>query len=124
MKIRVYYEDTDLGGVVYHTNYLKYCERARSEVFFGEGQNPFTKAGHFLVRDICCRFIFSATLGDELEIRSSLTGLKGASFSLTQKIYKSTQEIFTADLHIVYVSNKKPTKIPQEVRDLLKTKFS
>ncbi|MEN8727803.1 MAG: acyl-CoA thioesterase, partial [Sulfurovum sp.] len=40
MKIRVYYEDTDAGGIVYHTNYIKYCERARSEIFFQRGKKP------------------------------------------------------------------------------------
>jgi len=41
LKTKVYYEDTDAGGVVYHTNYLKYCERARSELFFSRGLMPF-----------------------------------------------------------------------------------
>ena len=40
MKIRVYYEDTDAGGIVYHTNYIKYCERARSEIFFKQNMMP------------------------------------------------------------------------------------
>ena len=58
MKIRVYYEDTDAGGIVYHTNYIKYCERARSEIFFEQGMKPTLgdKSG-FVVRDIKACFL-------------------------------------------------------------------
>jgi len=124
MKIRVYYEDTDLGGVVYHANYLKFCERARSEVFFKDGKNPFTEEGHFLVRSANCKFISPATLGDELEVTSCVTEIKGASFSMTQKVFKDEKELFSVDLNIAYVGGGRPKKIPKEVRDLIQKKFS
>ena len=57
MKIRVYYEDTDAGGVVYHTNYIKYCERARSELFFERGLSPqVSPTEFFVVKNINCDF--------------------------------------------------------------------
>lgn len=124
MKIRVYYEDTDLGGVVYHANYLKFCERARSEAFFKDGDSPFTEDGHFLVRDLQCKFIASATLGDELEVRSNVLSFKGASFLINQKIFKDEKEIFTADLNLVYVCGTRPKKIPKEMRELISNRIS
>ncbi|MGE4457522.1 MAG: hotdog domain-containing protein, partial [Arcobacteraceae bacterium] len=52
MQIRVYYEDTDTGGVVYHSNYLNFCERARSEAFFRLGMSPELSSGHFVAKRI------------------------------------------------------------------------
>ena len=51
MKIRIYYEDTDAGGIVYHTNYLKYCERARSEYFFASNIDITSENAHFVVKN-------------------------------------------------------------------------
>ncbi|WP_372931544.1 hotdog domain-containing protein, partial [Shewanella putrefaciens] len=66
MQIRVYYEDTDTGGVVYHSNYLNFCERARSEAFFSQEKNPILTTGHFVARKVCGDFYLSAKLGDLL----------------------------------------------------------
>jgi len=52
VKIRVYYEDTDAGGVVYHSNYLNFCERARSELFFQKELSPVLQNGHFVARKL------------------------------------------------------------------------
>ncbi|MGD9625492.1 MAG: acyl-CoA thioesterase, partial [Arcobacter sp.] len=52
MKLRVYYEDTDAGGIVYHSNYLNFCERARSDVFFQKGFSPVLEGGHFVAKKI------------------------------------------------------------------------
>ena len=66
MKIRIYYEDTDAGGIVYHANYIKYCERARSEMFFDPEVKPFSKDGHFVVSEIRAKFKKPAVLSDIL----------------------------------------------------------
>ena len=70
MKIRIYYEDTDAGGIVYHTNYIKYCERARSEAFFEAGLNFTKEGGYFVVSALEAKFLASAVLGDEVFVRT------------------------------------------------------
>lgn len=71
MKMRVYYEDTDAGGVVYHSNYLKFCERARSEIFFNKKVDIFDASkGHFLLAKANCNFLKPAKLGDMIEIKT------------------------------------------------------
>jgi len=120
MKIRVYYEDTDAGGIVYHTNYIKYCERARSEVFFSQGLMPSTEdGGGFVVKNIHANFMGVASLGDILEVTTTKLGEKSASFTLLQEIHKGTQKIFSMEVLLAYVLHGKPTRIPQILRDIL-----
>ncbi|MFC2748124.1 MAG: YbgC/FadM family acyl-CoA thioesterase, partial [Campylobacter concisus] len=88
MKIRIYYEDTDAGGIVYHTNYIKFCERARSEAFFQAGLNFTKEGGYFVVSSLEAKFIASAMLGDEVFVRTKILELKKASLVLEQEIYK------------------------------------
>ena len=88
MKIRIYYEDTDAGGIVYHTNYIKFCERARSEAFFQAGLDFTKEGGYFVVSSLEAKFIASAVLGDEVFVRTKILELKKASFVLEQEIYK------------------------------------
>lgn len=121
MQIRVYYEDTDVGGVVYHANYIKYCERARSEIFFAKGLSPAINDTHFVVSELECKFYRPAILGDILEIKTELKGLKNASLVLQQSIYKEDKKIFEMQVKLGFVNTDgKITKIPQE----LKTIFS
>lgn len=88
MRIRVYYEDTDCGGIVYHTNYIKYCERARSEIFFRAGLMPSSGTCGFVVSSIEAKFLGLARLGDVLEVRTELVKLGKVQMILRQKIYK------------------------------------
>jgi acyl-coA thioester hydrolase, ybgC/ybaW family len=88
VKIRIYYEDTDAGGIVYHTNYIKYCERARSEAFFEAGLNFTKEGGYFVVLALEAKFLASAVLGDEVFVKTKLIELKKASLVLEQEIYK------------------------------------
>ncbi len=104
MQIRIYYEDTDTGGIVYHSNYLNFCERARSEVFFSHGLNPVLENGHFVVKKLEANFIASAKLGDIIEVKNELISLKGASFTLRQTIYKEEIKLFVLDVILVFVS--------------------
>ena len=124
MKIRVYYEDTDTGGVVYHSNYLNYCERARSEAFYEKGMTPVLKNGHFVARKVIGDFISSAKLGDILEIKSELVKMKAASFILKQYIYREGIKIFELEILLAYISFEgKPQKVDEETRALLLTLF-
>ena len=124
MKIRVYYEDTDTGGVVYHSNYLNFCERARSETFFKKGMTPVLESGHFVARRVVADYFFSAKLGDMLEVKSELLEMKAASFLLRQTIYKEDKKLFKLEITLVYISfDSRPQKIDVKTKELLLSLF-
>ena len=113
MKIRVYYEDTDAGGIVYHANYLKYCERARSEFFFREGLTPVVDGAHFVVRKMDCDFISSAFFADEVEVISKIDVINKASFIMTQEIKKDDKLLFKTEVTLVLAKDGKPKRIDE-----------
>jgi len=124
MKIRVYYEDTDVGGVVYHSNYLKFCERARSEVFFSKNINIFDpQEGHFLLTRANCRFLKSAKLGDILELKSKILEVKKASLLIKQEIFKQDEKLFSGEFTLAFIKNSKPAKIDEDLIKLFKALF-
>ncbi len=119
MQIRVYYEDTDVGGVVYHSNYLNFCERARSHLFFDRGRSPILEGGHFVAKHIDADYLKSAKLGDVLEVKTSLLEMKKASFTLLQRVYRDAELLFEMSIVLVYIDfSGKMTKIPEEEKDL------
>lgn len=118
MKIRVYYEDTDCGGVVYHSNYLNFCERARSELFFERGLSPHKQNEFFVVKNIEANFIRSAVFGDTLDIKTSLVSIKKASLSMSQEIYRKDELIFKANIVVVFLKDGKPSKIPADILEI------
>lgn len=125
MKIRVYYEDTDAGGVVYHSNYLKFCERARSELFFDKNIDIFDpKKGHFLMTKADCSFISSARLGDILELKSSLIELKKVSLKIKQTIFLKNKPCFEAIFTLAYLKDGKLAAIDLDLIAHLKELFS
>ena len=119
MKIRIYYEDTDAGGIVYHTNYIKYCERARSEVFFEKGLKP-SENDHsgFVVRNIKADFLATSTLGDILNVTSNILTLKNTSLVLLQEVWNEEVKIFSMEILLVYVCNGKPRRIPDKFKEI------
>jgi len=125
LNIRVYYEDTDTGGIVYHSNYLNFCERARSETFFQRGLTPDMASGGFVVKKITANYIKPAKLGDLLEVKSSLNLLKAASFTLIQSVYKDDVKLFEAEIVLAYVNKEGyPQKIEDELKELINTLFN
>ncbi len=120
MKIRVYYEDTDCGGVVYHSNYISFCERARSELFFEKGLSPHKENEFFVVKHIEANFIKSAVFADILHIRTKLDKIKNASISMTQDIFRENELIFQATVKVAYLKNGKPSKIPLDIINIFK----
>lgn len=125
MKIRVYYEDTDVGGVVYHSNYLNFCERARSDIFFKKGLNPILESGHFVAKKLEADYISSAKFGDELEIVTTLKEMRNASFELLQVVLKDNKKIFELKIILAYVSHEaKPQRITSAVKEMLLELFS
>lgn len=120
MKSRVYYEDTDAGGIVYHTNYIKYCERARSEHFFSRGMMPGEGDRYgFVVRKINADFLGSAVLGDILEVKTSMIDTKKSSITLLQEITRENQKLFSMEVLLVYVEAGKPRRIPEHLLNIL-----
>ncbi len=115
MKLRVYYEDTDLGGVVYHSKYLNFCERARSEIFFEKGASPVFEDYHFVVKSIEANFLSSAKLGDILEIKTQVLEIKRVSITLFQTIFNENlkRDIFEMKVVLVCLKNDKISKIPE-----------
>jgi acyl-CoA thioester hydrolase len=126
-RIRVYYEDTDAGGIVYHANYLNYAERARTEMLrlCGTEQDVMRREDGvgFAVRRCEIDYRASARLDDVLEVRTVLRNLRGARVSALQRIHKVTDEIVAEDwmtrLDIVLAcvsQNGRPTRLPERVR--------
>ncbi len=118
MKIRVYYEDTDIGGVVYYANYLKFCERARSNIFFEKGLSPHQENEFFVVKKVEADYIKSATFADELEVTSKVISQKSASLEIFHEIFRNEELLFTAKVKLAYLKNFKPTKIPKDILEL------
>jgi acyl-CoA thioester hydrolase len=120
MNIRVYYEDTDVGGVVYHSNYLNFCERARSQLFFDAGRSPILSGGHFVAKRIEADYIKSAKFGDLLEVKTTLIEIKNVSFRLLQEIFRENEKVFEMHIDLVYIDFAgKMAKIPQQEKDFL-----
>ncbi len=119
MKMRVYYDDTDAGGIVYHANYLKYCERARSELFFEKGKLPTKGGAHFVVKHIDAEFLSSAKLGDMIEVKYEIKHLGGASMKLYQSVWLKKVKLFEMTSVLVYAKDGKPLKIDEETRKFL-----
>ena len=119
MKIRVYYEDTDAGGIVYHTNYIKYCERARSEIFFEQGKKPLENhTSGFVVRNIKADFLATSTLGDILTVTSKILTLKNTSMILLQEVWKEEIKVFGMEILLVYVDGGRPRRIADDFKEI------
>ncbi len=119
MKIRVYYEDTDAGGIVYHTNYIKYCERARSEILFAHGLTPLDNQTGLIVRDLKATFHGSAVLGDMLEVTTEIVELKKVTMRLLQKVYRGDELLFEMEIYLANVVAGRPARIGEELVALL-----
>ena len=121
---KVYYEDTDAGGVVYYSNYLKFIERARTNLIQELGFSLKSLSEkyncHFVVKNIYCNYIQSAKLEDELNIQTKFIDIKKASFELEQNIYKVDKVIFKSKVLMVNVnSTGKPIKIPDSLSSVI-----
>jgi len=115
MKIRVYYEDTDAGGITYHSKYISFCERARSEIFFQQGLKPLEgDASGFVVRNLNADFLTTSTLGDILEVKSKILQIKKSSLTLLQEIFKNEKKVFSMEILLVYIEKNKPSRIPEK----------
>jgi len=127
-KIKVYYEDTDSGGVVYYANYLKFLERARTEALFSIGfsNNKIKEQFNSLIIVKSCNIEYkkSAHLEDELSIRSFVKSITKTSFFMNQIISKENDVIVEAQIHLVFINKEgKPVKIPEDIYSKFKPFF-
>ena len=129
MKIRVYYEDTDAGGIVYYANYFKFTERGRTELLrdLGVSQSEMLKKYDikFIVHSVSMKYINPAFLDDQLTVETKINNLKKASVDFNQNIYKVLNnkkiDIVKSKCRIVCInSNQKINAIP----DLILKNFS
>jgi acyl-CoA thioester hydrolase len=124
LSIRVYYEDTDTAGIVYYANYLKFAERARTEMLRLAGINQSEMATRygmaFAVRNCAVDFRAPARLDDLIEVRSRFTELVGATVSGVQAIWRDAEELVRLDVRVACLrENGRPTRIPAPLRQAL-----
>ena len=127
-KLKVYYEDTDSGGVVYYANYLKFLERARTEALVSIGYSNKKIKDQFesliIVKSCNIEYKKSSFLEDELLVRSFIKSITRTSFFMNQIITKDKDIIVEAQVHLVFINNKgKPIKIPDEIYSKFKPYF-
>ena len=126
--VKVYYEDTDAGGIVYYANYLKYLERARSEALATIGLSNLQikeKFGALIIVKSCnIEFKKSAYLEDNLNIRSFIKSVTKTSLVMNQFISKDDNIMVEAQVHLVFVNDKsKPVKVPEIIFNNFKPYF-
>ena len=127
-NVKVYYEDTDAGGIVYYANYLKYLERARTEALSTIGLSNLQIKDKFgaqiIVKSCNIEYKKSAQLEDELQIRSFIKSITKTSFYMNQIITNDETTITEAQVHLVFVNEKgKPVKVPVIIFDNFKPYF-
>ena len=127
-SVKVYYEDTDAGGVVYYANYLKYLERARTEALATIGLSNLQikkKFGAFIIVKSCnIDYKKSAYLEDQLKIRSFVKSVTKTSFLMNQFITNDKTPIVDAQVHLVFINEKgKPVKVPDIIFNNFKPYF-
>ena len=123
-KLKVFYEDTDSGGVVYYANYLKFFERARTEAITEIGlsnKKLLEENGIFIIVKSCnIEYKRPAKLEDQIEIKSNIISISNTSFKMRQKALRDNELITDCEIHLVIVDKKgKPSKIPEILKKKL-----
>ena len=117
LPVRVYYEDTDAGGVVYHARYVAFCERARSDCLrlLGIHQSSLPDL-FFVVRRMTCDFQRPARLDDLLEIYTRFTEMAGARIEISQQVMLNGNSLFRAEVTIALVDGRgRPRRLPEDM---------
>jgi acyl-CoA thioester hydrolase len=117
--VRVYYEDTDLAGIVYYANYLKFIERARSEWLRALGVDQVEMKAQglvFVVRRIEADYVSPARFDDDLTVHSSIHELGAARITMCQKVRRGDQLLFSAVITLVCITEAgRPVRLPKDV---------
>src|ERR1700721_2572256 len=125
LPLRVYYEDTDLSGVIYHANYLRYMERGRPEFFSSRGISKIEglaadEPTAWALRHAEIEFLRPGRMDDSLFVHTRLIGLTGARLSAHQLVYADNQLLTDGRIEACIITlTGKPRRIPQDIRDLL-----
>ena len=120
--VRVYYEDTDAGGVVYYANYLRFMERARSEWLRAQGfEQPVmaqTWRVLFVVRAVNIEYLKPSRFDDSLQVTVEVVNFGGSRIVFLQRVLRGDEEIVRAEVHVVCVDidTFRPARIPREMR--------
>ena len=127
-KLKVYYEDTDSGGVVYYANYLKFLERARTEALYSIGYSNKKVKNDFdsliIVKSCNIEYKKPAYLENDLTVRSFVKSITKTYFFMNQIVTRDDDIIAEAKVHLVFVNtNGKPVKIPDEIYSKFKPYF-
>ncbi len=126
LPVRVYFEDTDAGGITYHASYIRWCERGRTDFLrllgtdsrrMIDGTASFEPAA-FVVRRMTCDFLRPSRMDDVLEVETRVKELGGASVTLVQTVMCDARRVFEAEVVVVLVAiSGKPLRIPASVRE-------
>lgn len=130
IAVRVYYEDTDLAGIVYHANYLKFMERARTDYLRDHGIDQTAMAAgqdgreglFFAVRSMDIGFISPARFDDMLSVETMPVSASGARATMDQRVMRGTQVLCTARVSVACISSSgRPTRFPTQVRQMFQS---
>ena len=128
LQIRVYYEDTDFSGVVYHASYLRFMERGRTELLrdlgvhqqaIHAGESDAHAPFAFVVRAMNIEFLKAARMDDVLTVETFAREVKGASAVLAQRVLRGDEVLVTADVRVAAVADGRPIRLPADVRAVL-----
>jgi len=119
--VRVYFEDTDAGGIVYHTAYLRFAERGRTEFLRSLGfdhRSLFTEAGgNFVVRSMAIDFAGAARLDDDLVVVSRVASVSGARLAMEQTVFRGDDRLVTLEVGLAFLKpDGRPARLPEAVR--------
>ncbi|WP_249140140.1 tol-pal system-associated acyl-CoA thioesterase [Bradyrhizobium manausense] len=129
MQVRVYYEDTDFSGIVYHANYLRFMERGRTNhlrLMGAEQHSLFEQAETespgfaFVVRSMHLDFLKPARMDDVLDIVTWPVAVKGASIMLNQEVRRGEDVLVKAEVRVAFISGGRAQPIPKTIRTLMK----
>lgn len=121
LPVRVYYEDTDFSGVVYHANYLRFLERGRTELLRASGVDQSVLHAEpggviFAVRRMDLDFLRPARMDDLLTVETATSEVRGASLRMSQRILRAETVLLTAEVHVAVLAGGRPTRLPDGMR--------
>lgn len=123
LPVRIYYEDTDFSGIVYHANYLRFLERGRTDFLrlAGLDQSVLHAEGDivFSVRRMLLDFLKPARMDDVVIVETSIAVMKGASITMGQRIRRGDETLLTAEVLVAAIRDGRPARLPDAVRALL-----
>ena len=121
-KIRVYIEDTDAGGIVYHANHIRFMERTRTEWLRASGIDHYwhQKDYNFVVHKIALKYMRPIMMDDMITVTASVLSCKASSFVLPQNIYRGGIMLASGEVELACLNTEmRPRRLPDEIRNLI-----